>query len=101
METPGYVGHDCQDQTIQTQRVSLQDIDGIKDIRGFGMLGAVELTAKGNPGALGTQAQKNLFWNGMHVKFTGDTGVVAPPFISEKAHIDEMIDKLRMTLEAL
>ena len=61
----------------------------------------VELKAKGNPGALGTQTQKDLFWNGMHVKFTGDTGIVAPPFISEKEHIDEMIDKLRSTLENL
>jgi len=80
---------------------SLQDMDCIKDIRGYGMLGAVELKAKGNPGALGTQIQKNLFWNGMHVKFTGDTGCVAPPFISEKSHIDEMIDKLRQTFEAI
>ncbi len=80
---------------------SLQDMDCIKDIRGYGMLGAVELKAKGNPGALGTQIQKDLFWNGMHVKFTGDTGCVAPPFISDKSHIDEMIEKLRKTLETI
>ncbi len=80
---------------------SLQDMDCIKDIRGYGMLGAVELKAKGNPGALGTQTQKNLFWNGMHVKFTGDTGCVAPAFICEKSQIDEMIDKLRQTFEAI
>jgi len=80
---------------------SLQDLNCVKDIRGYGMLGAVELKAKGNPGALGTQTQKNLFWNGLHVKFTGDTGCVAPPFISEKSHIDEMIDKLRQTFEAI
>ena len=78
---------------------SLRDLDCIKDIRGYGLMGGVELKAKGNPGALGTQTQKDLFWNGMHVKFTGDTGIVAPPFISEKEHIDEMIDKLRSTLE--
>ena len=80
---------------------SLRDLDCIKDIRGYGLMGGVELKAKGNPGALGTQTQKDLFWNGMHVKFTGDTGIVAPPFISEKAHIDEMIDKLRSTFEVL
>lgn len=80
---------------------SLQDLDCVKDIRGYGMLGAVELKAKGNPGALGTQIQKDLFWNGMHVKFTGDTGCIAPPFISEKSHIDEMVEKLRKTLEAI
>ena len=78
---------------------SLRDLDCIKDIRGYGLMGGVELKSKGNPGALGTQTQKDLFWNGMHVKFTGDTGIVAPPFISEKEHINEMIDKLRSTLE--
>ena len=80
---------------------SLQDLDCIKDIRGYGMLGAVELKPKGTPGALGTQTQKNLFWNGLHIKFTGDTGCVAPPFIAEKSHIDEMIDKLRQAFEAI
>jgi len=80
---------------------SLRDLDCIKDIRGYGLMGGVELKAKGSPGTLGTQIQKDLFWNGMHVKFTGDTGIVAPPFICEKEHINEMIDKLRSTLEKL
>jgi len=80
---------------------SLRDMDCIKDIRGMGLLGAVELKAKGAPGSLGPQIQKDLFWNGMHVKFTGDTGIVAPPFVCEKQHIDEMIDKLRQTFEAI
>lgn len=79
---------------------SLRGIDAVKDIRGYGMIGGVELHAKGAPGARGTQAQKDLFWNGMHVKFTGDTACVAPPFITEKGQIDEMVDKLRRTLEA-
>jgi len=77
----------------------LRDMDCIKDIRGFGLLGGVELHSKGNPGARGTQAQKDLFHNGMHSKFTGDTVILAPPFVSEKAHIDEMLDKLRQTFE--
>lgn len=80
---------------------SLKDLDCIKDIRGIGLLGAVELKPKGNPGALGTQTQKDMFWNGMHVKFTGDTGIVAPAFVADKSHIDEMIDTLRKTLEAI
>ncbi len=80
---------------------SLQDLDCVKDIRGYGMLGAVELKPKGNPGVLGTQTQKDLFWNGLHVKFTGDTGCVAPAFICEKSQIDEIVDKLRQTFEAI
>ena len=80
---------------------SLRDLDVVKDIRGYGLMGGVELHPKGAPGALGTQTQKDLFWNGMHVKFTGDVGILAPPFASEKEHIDEMVDKLRMTFEAI
>ena len=45
------------------------------------------------------ELQKDLFWNGLHVKFTGDTGIVAPMFISEKKHIDEIVDKFRKTLD--
>ena len=80
---------------------SLDDIKCIRDIRAIGLMGGVEVTPVGKPGALGTQLQKDLFWNGMHVKFTGDTCIVSPPFICEKEQIDEIIDKLRMTLEAV
>ena len=77
---------------------SLQDLNCIRDIRCFGLMGGVELKPKGAPGKLGTQMQKDLFWNGMHAKFTGDVAIIAPPFISEKKHIDFMIDTLRQTL---
>ncbi|MEQ8665369.1 MAG: aminotransferase class III-fold pyridoxal phosphate-dependent enzyme [Rhodospirillales bacterium] len=79
----------------------LEGMDKILDIRCIGLMAGVELKPKGNPGALGTRCQKELFWNGMHVKFTGDTGIVAPPFVSSEEHIDEMVDKLRATIEAL
>ncbi len=79
----------------------LEGMDRIRDIRCIGLFAGVELKPEGNPGALGTRAQKELFWNGMHVKFTGDVGCVAPPFIAEESHIDEMVDKLRATIEAL
>jgi beta-alanine--pyruvate transaminase len=79
----------------------LKDLDCVFDIRGFGLLGAVELKPDGNAGARGAAAQIALFKKGMHVKFTGDSGIVAPPFISEKSHIDEMMDKLRAMLEEI
>ncbi|MCP5080833.1 MAG: aminotransferase class III-fold pyridoxal phosphate-dependent enzyme [Alphaproteobacteria bacterium] len=78
---------------------SLRDLDIISDIRGIGMMAGVDLKTKGAPGSRGGGVQKRLFWNGMHVKFTGDCGIVAPPFVSDKSHIDEMIEKLRKTLE--
>lgn len=79
----------------------LKDLDCVRDIRGFGLLGAVELKSEGPAGARGGAAQVALFKKGMHVKFTGDSGIVAPPFVSDKSHIDEMMDKLRAMLSAL
>ncbi len=73
----------------------LRDHPMVKDIRGIGMAAAVELVSSG------AQAQVDLFWNGMHVKFTGDTGILSPMFISEKTHIDEMMEKLKKTLDGL
>ncbi len=80
---------------------TLKDHPLVKDIRGIGMMAGVELKSNGKPGQRGGRAQSDLFWNGMHVKFTGDTGIFAPMFIAEKSHIDEMIDKLTKTLDEL
>jgi beta-alanine--pyruvate transaminase len=79
----------------------LKDLDCVRDIRGFGLLGAVELKPKGGPGARGGAAQIALFKKGMHAKFTGDSGILAPAFVSEKSHIDEMMDKLRSMLSEI
>ncbi|MDA0997878.1 MAG: aspartate aminotransferase family protein [Proteobacteria bacterium] len=80
---------------------SLKDMECLKDIRSYGLLGAVEVKAKGAPGALGTQLQKDLFWNGLHIKFTGDSGIIAPQFVAEEKHIDEIVDKLRKTFSKI
>jgi beta-alanine--pyruvate transaminase len=77
---------------------SLKDMDCVRDIRGLGLIGAIELKSKGAPGLRGSAAQVDLFRKGMHVKFTGDAGIVAPPFVADKSHIDEMIDRLREML---
>jgi beta-alanine--pyruvate transaminase len=83
---------------FQEALFSLTDHPAVKDVRGIGMMGGVEVHVKEAPGKHGTQLQKDMFWNGLHVKFTGDTGIIAPMFISEKNHIDEIIDKFRKTL---
>ncbi len=81
---------------------SLKDLDVVKDLRGYGLMAAVELHPQdGKPGMRGTELQKTLFWNGCHIKFTGDTGIIAPSLITEKSHIDEIVDTFRKTLEAL
>ena len=38
---------------------------------------------------------KKLFEGGLSLKATADCLIVAPPFVCEKEHIDEIIEKLR------
>lgn len=78
---------------------SLKDHPLIADLRGIGMMAGVEVKHDGVPGRRGTQLQKDMFWNGLHVKFTGDNGILAPAFVAERSHIDEIIDKFRKTLD--
>ncbi len=80
---------------------SLKDLDAVFDLRGIGLLAGVEVhPVPGKPGVRGTALQKKLFWAGLHVKFTGDTGIVAPPLIAERSDIDEIVDILRKVLGA-
>ncbi len=78
---------------------SLADHPLVRDVRSIGLIAGVEVHASPAPGVRGGQMQTDMFWNGMHVKFTGDVGILAPQFIAEKAHVDEMIDVFRRTLD--
>jgi beta-alanine--pyruvate transaminase len=78
---------------------TLKDHPMVKDLRGIGMMAGVEVKSNGVPGMRGQQMQKDMFWNGMHVKFTGDVGIVAPAFVAERQHIDEIVDVFRKTLD--
>lgn len=84
---------------FQDALFSLSDHPLVKDVRGIGMMGGVEVHMEGAVGKRGTQLQKDMFWKGLHLKFTGDTGIIAPMFISERKHIDEIIEKFRVTLD--
>jgi beta-alanine--pyruvate transaminase len=77
---------------------SLSDVPAITDIRGYGLLAGIDLAAGDKPGQRGGDVQVKLFHAGLHVKFTGDSGILAPPFIAEKSQIDDMISILRDVL---
>ena len=77
---------------------SLADLPVVVDIRGIGMLAAVELAMDGTPGARGHEIQKRLLDAGVNIKSTGDNLIVAPPFISEKSHIDQVVSVMREVL---
>ena len=80
---------------------SLEDHPLVADIRGIGMMAGVEVHPGAAPGARGMEMQKAMFWNGLHIKWTGDNAIIAPAFIAERKHIDEIVDKFRKTLDQL
>jgi len=80
---------------------SLRDAPHVTDIRGYGMFGTIDLAPDGAPGRRGHAFQKKLFDNGLHLKATGDSALVAPPLIAEKQHVDTIVDILRKTLASL
>jgi beta-alanine--pyruvate transaminase len=77
---------------------SLRDVANVVDIRAIGMMAAVELAADGNVGTRGHEVQKRLFDVGVNLKTTGDNVIIAPPFISEKSHIDHIVSVIRDVL---
>ena len=80
---------------------SLADLPMITDVRGYGMLAAFDLAPAQVPGARGYEALKRLFEAGLLLKWTGDTGIVAPALIAEETHLDEMIERLRTVLKTI
>ena len=80
---------------------SLADAPGVVDVRSIGMMAGIEVAAVGTPGARGHALQKALYDRGLHLKNTGDTLIVAPAFVAEPKHIDEIATKLREALVAV
>jgi beta-alanine--pyruvate transaminase len=79
---------------------TLKDIGIVTDIRGYGMMGALDVAAQGAPGERGHELQKRLYDNGLHFKNTGDCVLLAPPFVMTTGHIDEMMEILKRTLHS-
>jgi beta-alanine--pyruvate transaminase len=65
------------------------------------MMAAIDVATDGVPGKRGHLFQKRLFDNGLHLKATGDSAIVAPPLIATREHVDQIADILRRTLKAL
>jgi beta-alanine--pyruvate transaminase len=74
---------------------SLQDLESVDNIRGYGMMGGIDMKMNIKPGKAGFECFKACYEAGVNFKATGDCLIIAPQFICEKKHIDEIIDKLR------
>jgi beta-alanine--pyruvate transaminase len=52
----------------------------------------------GQPGLAGWETQRRLLRAGLHLKATGDALLVAPAYVAERAHVDELVSILRDVL---
>jgi beta-alanine--pyruvate transaminase len=80
---------------------SLRDLAVVTDIRGFGLLAGIDLVPDGTPGQRGTAVLKALYEAGVVVRVTGDTVILAPPFVALPEHVETLITTLRRVLTRL
>jgi beta-alanine--pyruvate transaminase len=78
---------------------SLAELDQVISVRNFGLAAGIELRAKeGAIGQRGAQAQALAFEKGVLTRAPGDTLVLAPPFITTRAQINQMIDTFKKVI---
>jgi len=80
---------------FQKSIFSLKDLESVANIRGQGLMAGIDMKLNTKPGKAGFEAFKFCYEAGVNFKATGDCLIIAPQFICEKKHIDEIVDKLR------
>ena len=73
----------------------LKTLMSVANIRGQGLMAGIDMKLNTKPGKAGFETFKACYEAGVNFKATGDCLIIAPQFICEKKHIDEIIDKLR------
>jgi len=96
---------------LQKRLRELSDHPLVGEVRGVGLLGAIELvqdkaTRKRYEGkGAGMICRTFCFNNGLIMRAVGDTMIISPPLVISFAEIDELVEKARkcldLTLEAL
>jgi putrescine aminotransferase len=91
---------------LQSRLRELADHPLVGEVRGVGMLGAIELvqdkaTRKRFPGEVGVGmvCRGHCFNNGLIMRAVGDTMIIAPPLVISQAEVDELVEKARKCLD--
>ena len=80
---------------FQKSIFSLKDLESVANIRGQGLMAGIDMKLNTKPGKAGFETFKACYEAGVNFKATGDCLIIAPQFICEKKHIDEIVDKVR------
>ncbi|GLK87377.1 aspartate aminotransferase family protein [Pseudomonas turukhanskensis] len=90
---------------LQKRLRELADHPLVGEVRGLGMLGAIELvknkkTRERFEGkGVGMICRGHCFNNGLIMRAVGDTMIIAPPLVISKEEIDELVEKARKCLD--
>ena len=91
---------------LQKRLRELADHPLVGEVRGVGMLGAIELvqdkaSRKRFAGDIGVGmiCRSHCFNNGLIMRAVGDTMIISPPLVISHAQIDELLEKARKCLD--
>jgi putrescine---pyruvate transaminase len=90
---------------LQKRLRELNDHPLVGEVRGLGLLGAIELVqnkttrARYTDKGAGMICRGHCFNNGLIMRAVGDTMIIAPPLVINKAEIDELVTKARLCLD--
>ena len=80
----------------------LSDLPRVIDVRGIGLIGAVEFEpVEGKPGSIGPQLLKACWKEGVMIRGLGDTIAVSPPLIIEESEIADFVAGFRRAVNAV
>ncbi|WP_025130955.1 aspartate aminotransferase family protein [Pseudomonas sp. PH1b] len=90
---------------LQKRLRELSDHPLVGEVRGVGLLGAIELVkdkatrARYEGRGVGMICRQFCFDNGLIMRAVGDTMIIAPPLVISEAEIDELVTKARKCLD--
>jgi putrescine aminotransferase len=90
---------------FQQRLRELLDHPLVGEVRGIGLLGAIELVkdkttrARYEGKGAGMICRGHCFNNGLIMRAVGDIMIIAPPLVISKAEIDELVSKARLCLD--
>jgi adenosylmethionine-8-amino-7-oxononanoate aminotransferase len=87
---------------------TLDELDGVGDVRGLGMMAAVEIvqdkaskTAYPAAAKVGARLHKEMLKRGLYTRARGDIVCLAPPLVTTAAQIDRIVEVLRQAIPAV
>lgn len=87
---------------------TLDDLDGVGNVRGLGMMAGVEIVADKATKApypaaakAGPRLHKEMLRHGLYTRVAGDTVCIAPPLVTTPEQIDRIVEILRVSIPAV